>query len=287
MLAPSTPRRQHYPLAAAYVFTLFFILAGLFNSSARAQSNGGKRNSTFTARLINIESAVKTPFRYNTSLYNGSGQTNIYELLVKAPDGWMADFRTDGSQVAAVRVEAGKTQNISVEIAASPSTRPGKYDIPVSAVSNGDTLRIDLEAVVKGSYDLQLTTPTGRLSDDVTEGSSKQLRLTIKNTGTLPLNDVALSAQSPTQWSTKFEPAKIERLDAGQSQEIEATLSVPDKTIAGDYVTNFTAKNSYTTADAAIRMTVKTSLLSGWIGIMVILLALATVYYLVRKYGRR
>ena len=73
----------------------------------------------------------------------------------------------------------------------------------------------------------------------------------------------------------------------GQSQEVEASLSVPDKTIAGDYVTNFTAKNSFATADAAFRMTVKTSLLSGWIGIMVILLALATVYYLVRKYGRR
>jgi uncharacterized membrane protein len=287
MLAPSTPRRQNYLRAAAYVFSLFFICAAIFISSSQAQSSGSKQNSTFTARLINIESAVTTPFRYNTSLYNGSGQTNIYELLVKAPDGWMTSFRTDGSQVAAVRVEAGKTQNISVEITASPSAKPGKYDIPVSAVTNGDTLRIDLEAVVKGSYDLQLTTPTGRLSDDITEGSSKQLQLTVKNTGTLPLNDVALSAQSPTQWSTKFEPSNIERLDPGQSQEVEASLSVPDKTIAGDYVTNFTAKNSFATADAAFRMTVKTSLLSGWIGIMVILLALATVYYLVRKYGRR
>lgn len=246
-----------------------------------------QQKSTFTARLMNIESATKDPFRYNTSLHNGSGRTQVYELLAKAPQGWIAVFRTEGSQVAALRLDSGKTQEIAVEITATPSARPGKYSIPVSAVSNGDTLRLELEAVVKGSYSLELTTPTGRLSDDITEGRSKELHLTVKNTGTLPLDGVELSAQSPTQWSATFEPAKIERLDPDQTQEVKATLSVPDKTIAGDYVTTFTARNSYANANAAFRMTVKTSLLSGWIGIVVILLALGIVYYLIRKYGRR
>jgi uncharacterized membrane protein len=69
--------------------------------------------------------------------------------------------------------------------------------------------------------------------------------------------------------------------------DIKATLSVPDKTIAGDYVTTLTARNSSTTSNAVFRMTVKTSLLSGWLGILVILLALGIVYSLIRKYGRR
>ncbi|HRP55538.1 NEW3 domain-containing protein [Agriterribacter sp.] len=273
-----------------HVFSVFsfILLITVFTFSSRAQPGGAKKSSTFTAHLINIESAVKDPFRYNASLYNGSGHTQVYRLQVRSPDGWITLFRTGGSQVTAVRLDSGKTQEITLEVMASPIAKPGKYNIPVSAVGDdGDSLRIELEAVVKGNYSLELTTPTGRLSDDITEGHSKQLRLVLKNTGSLPLDGLELSAKSPAQWSATFEPSKIERLDPGQTIEASATLSVPDKTIAGDYVTTFTAGNSYTTANAVFRMTVKTSLLSGWIGILVILLALGMVYYLIRKYGRR
>jgi uncharacterized membrane protein len=34
-------------------------------------------------------------------------------------------------------------------------------------------------------------------------------------------------------------------------------------------------------------MTVTTSWLAGWLGVMVILVAVGIVYYLIRKYGRR
>ncbi|MDP4129654.1 MAG: NEW3 domain-containing protein, partial [Bacteroidota bacterium] len=170
------------------IFSLFslFVFVIVFTLSPRAQPGNGKRKSVFTARLMNIEAAVKDPFRYNTSLYNGSGHAQIYELQAQAPDGWVTLFRTDGSQVAALRLDSGKTQMITIEITAPPATKPGKYSIPVSAVSGVDSLRLELEAVVKGNYSLELTTPSGRLSDEVTEGNSKQVRLTLKNSGTLP-----------------------------------------------------------------------------------------------------
>jgi len=66
-----------------------------------------------------------------------------------------------------------------------------------------------------------------------------------------------------------------------------ATLSVPNKTLAGDYVSKFTAKNSESTSTATYRVTVKTSLLSGGIGILIILIAVGFVYVLIRKFGRR
>lgn len=270
-----------------FSFFSFFLFVALLTSPSRAQPGGGQKKSSFTANLVNVESAVKDPFRYSVSLHNGNASAQRYALVAKAPDGWITTFRTGGSQVAAVRVDSGKTQEITVEIVASPTAKPGMYSIPLSAVGNSDSLRLELEAVVKGSYNLELSTPSGRLSDDITEGRSKQLRLTVKNTGTLPLDGLELSAQAPAQWSATFEPSKIERLDPGQTVELGATLNVPDKTIAGDYITTFTARNSQATASAVFRMTVKTSLLAGWVGILVILLALGMVYYLIRKYGRR
>jgi uncharacterized membrane protein len=236
---------------------------------------------------MNIEATAKEAFRYNTSLHNGSKESQVYDLEAMVPEGWNTTFRTQGSQVASLRIDSEKTQQVSVEITASPMVKPGKYNIPVIAVSDQDTLKLELEAVVKGAYNLELTTPTGRLSDDVTEGRSKVLQLTIKNTGTLPLDGLELSGQSPSKWTVTFEPTKLERLDPGKTMDIKATLNVPDKTIAGDYITTFTVKNNSANANTTFRMTVKTSLLSGWLGMVVIFLALGMVYFLIRKYGRR
>lgn len=250
----------------------------------KAQQTGP---SSFTARLINIEAATSEVFRYSTTLRNGSGKAGIYELQTALPEGWMITYRVEGSPVRAVNMEAGKVQDIAIEINAPAGTKPDKYTIPVRAVSAADSLLLSLEAVVKGTYGLELTTPTGRLTDEVTSGSHKEIHLLLKNTGSLPLKDLELSSQLPTNWECTFEPAKLPQLDAGKTFDITAKVQVPDKTIAGDYVATFSARNANSNAQAVFRMVVNTSLLSGWIGVLVILLAIGLVYYLIRKYGRR
>ncbi|HSC36211.1 MAG TPA: NEW3 domain-containing protein, partial [Chitinophagaceae bacterium] len=239
------------------------------------------------SRLINLEATAKETFRYNASLYNGRNHAAVFEFNAGVPAGWMAAIRIDGVQVRAFRLDSNKTQDISIEINPSPIVTPGKYSIPVTATVEGETLQLDLEAVVKGNYAVVLTTPEGRLSDEITEGSRKPIHLTIKNTGSLPLDGLELSAQAPSKWEASFEPAKIERLEAGKDMDVIANVHVPDKTIAGDYVTDFTVKNSNATANATFRLTVTTSWLAGWLGVVIILLAIALIYYLIRKYGRR
>lgn len=266
---------------------VFSLLAIFFLVPTYAQRKDGHIKSSFTATLMNIEATAKETFRYNTLLHNGSEQVQVYELIALVPEGWSTTFETGGSEVASLKVDSGKTQNISVEINAAPGVKPGKYNIPVTAFSAQDTLTLQLEAVVKGAYNVELTTPTGLLSDDITEGRSKVLQLTVKNTGSLPLDGLELSGNAPAKWTVTFDPAKIDRIEPGKTVNIKATLNVPDKTIAGDYVTKFSVKNNYANADATFRMTVNTSILSGWIGILIILLALGMVYFLIRKYGRR
>lgn len=266
---------------------VFSLLAIFFLVPTYAQRKDGHIKSSFTATLMNIEATAKETFRYNTLLHNGSEQAQVYELIALVPEGWSTTFETGGSEVASLKVDSGKTQNISVEINAAPGVKPGKYNIPVTAFSAQDTLTLQLEAVVKGAYNVELTTPTGLLSDEITEGRSKVLQLTVKNTGSLPLDGLELSGNAPAKWTVTFDPAKIDRIEPGKTVNIKATLNVPDKTIAGDYVTKFSVKNNYANADATFHMTVNTSILSGWIGILIILLALGMVYFLIRKYGRR
>lgn len=267
----------------SFLFLVVFICSP-FALVAQASTNG----SSLTAKLVNIEAAVHETFRYNITLRNGTPQAHVYELKADVPEGWSVAFRARGSQITSLNMESNKSEDITLEIVPSHSTAPSKYKIPLTATTtSGDVLKLDLEAVVKGSYGLGLTTPSGRLSDHITEGQQKEIHLVVSNTGTLALKDISISAQTPPKWDATFEPAKVDQLLPGKTVDIIAKLSVPDKTLAGDYVTTFNVSNANSNAQAVFRMTVKTSMLAGWIGILVILSAIALVVYLIRKYGRR
>ncbi|OIN57046.1 COG1470 family protein [Arsenicibacter rosenii] len=266
-----------------------FFLSGLLTTSplfAQTPAKSGDKSS-LKSGLVNLEAASTETFRFSTSLHNGTPKAKLYDLHAQLPAGWAGVFRVMGSPVTAVNVEPGQSQEVTVELLARPDTKPAKYTVPFTATAPDENLSLSLEAVVKGAYGLELTTPTGRLSDDITEGSSKEVHLLVKNTGTLPLDNLELTAQTPTGWDVSFAPAKTSRLDPGKVTDVTATIKVPGKTIAGDYVTTLTAKNNNSTANATFRMTVKTSLLSGWFGMLTILGAVGLVFNLTRKYGRR
>jgi len=269
-----------------YALLSFVFLFVLFSTPPMARAEG-RAAPPFTARLMNIEAAANTTFTYNTQLHNTAPVARIYQLSAAMPPGWNISFKVEGVQVTSLNIDSGKTQDITVEVNPAMEVKPGKYNIPVLAMVGADSLKLQLEAVVKGTYGVTLTTPTGRLSDDVTEGKRKEIQLRVKNTGTITLDNLDLSGQTPPQWEASFVPSTITRLEPGKEAEVTATLHVPDKTIAGDYVTTFSVKNNSTSSNAAFRMTVTTSVLTGWIGVLVILLALGAVYYLIRKYGRR
>lgn len=274
-------RHRRFLLVPVILFPLFSFIPP--SNRKPAHSNP----STLTARLINLEATAKETFRFNASLHNATPRAVIYTFRAGIPDGWNLAFRIDGMQVTSFKADSGRTQDVSIELTPRPDTKPGTYTIPVTASGETDTLSLKLEAVVKGAYGMELTTPTGLLSGEITEGNRESIHLTLKNTGTLPLEGLELSAQTPAKWDALFEPAKVDRLDPGKSIDVVANLKVPDKTIAGDYVTTFSARNNNTNASALFRMTVTTSWLAGWVGVLVILAAVGIIYTLIRKYGRR
>lgn len=271
-----------------FSFRPFFIaLIVLANSFYLSGQTAKPLRSSFEARLINIEAPSNEPFRYTTTLTNGSAQLVNYNFNAQLPEGWQISYRVEGSLVTSLQMQPNKAQEISIEISCPITAKPDKYKIPLRAISPIDTLQLALEAVVKGSYALELTTASGRLSDEVVSGSSKEVLLKVKNSGTLPLNTLELTSQLPSRWEASFDPSTIKQLEAGKSIDVKVNVKVPDKTIAGDYAAKFEVKSPQSSADISFRMIVKTSLLSGWIGMLVIVLAIGLVYFLIRKYGRR
>ena len=208
-------------------------------------------------------------------------------FLTDAPPGWKVDFRYNARPVTSVEVNENSNVNISIEIDPPDMIEAGTYKIPVHASTNSTSADLGLEVVIKGSYAMELTTPTGLLSTGITAGDQKRIELVVRNTGSAQLKNVQMSASTPINWEVTFDPKKIEMIEPGKTAQVFAVIKAAKKAIAGDYVTNIDAKTPEATSKAQFRVSVRTSMIWGWVGIMIICAALGGVYYLFRKYGRR
>tara|TARA_R110002050_G_scaffold110384_1_gene222546 strand:+ start:7412 stop:8560 length:1149 start_codon:yes stop_codon:yes gene_type:complete len=250
-------------------------------------SEEGSFKTEFSSDQINMEGHSKSNFNFSTKLKNHTGEKQLYSLLALPPRGWNVAFKPNGRQATAVEIEAGKTTNITVDVQPSPQVKSGSFKIPVKATNKYSTADLELEVVIKGSYDLELTTPTGLLSTNITAGREKKLELLLRNTGSSELRNVNFSSSKPKDWEISIEPDTVPVIEAGASTKVQAIIKSADKAIPGDYLPKITAKTPEASSTASIRIQVKTPLLWGWLGILIILGTLGGIYYLFRKYGRR
>src|SRR5690606_36165387 len=247
----------------------------------------GKSSSEFNSPQTNMEGSAKSTFTFNASLLNRSSDAQVYRLGANLQPGWGATFKVDGKQVSSVNIEGNQRKDILIEILPPESVKKGKYTIPLFAQSPLNQSDLSLEVVITGSYGIQLTTPEGLLSTTATANRNKSIQFLVKNTGSSDLSQINLNASAPSQWEAHFEPSRISSLKAGESQTVTAIIKPAKKAIAGDYQITLDAKNNETSDSVKFRVTVETSLLWGWVGILIIAIAVALVYFLIRKYGRR
>ena len=111
--------------------------------------------------------------------------------------------------------------------------------------------------------------------------------MVVRNTGSSLLKVIQLSANKPADWEVTFEPSKVDALKAGETSTEMATLKASKNALPGDYVTTIMAKTPEVNADAQFRIAVKTPMIWGWVGVLIIIATIGVVYYLFRKYGRR
>lgn len=235
----------------------------------------------------NMQGASSSTFTFQAKLKNRTVEQQLYSLVADAGRGWNVTFKADYKQVTSVELPANSTKDITVEITAPSQIEAGTYQIPVSARTNSTSANLQLEVVITGSYSMELTTPTGLLSSEITAGDQKRIELVVRNTGSSLLTGINLNASTPSNWNVSFEPKKIDQLLPGKEEQVIAIVRADKKAIPGDYVLNMEVQIPETTSKAVFRMSVKTPLIWGWAGILIIAAALGSLYYLFRKYGRR
>lgn len=250
-------------------------------------SQQGILKTEFTTDQANIQGNSTSVFSYQGMLRNSTAENQLYAIMGDTPPGWSIFFRYNGQQVTSVEVKENSSASISIEINPPDMVEAGTYRIPIHAVNNSSSAELLLEVVIKGTYAMELTTPTGLLSTNITAGDQKRLELVIANTGSAVLEGVQLAANNPIDWEVTFDPKKIDMIEPGKTAMVIAIVKAAKNAIAGDYVTDIDAKTAEVRAKTQFRISVETSMFWGWMGILIIAIALGSVYYLFRKYGRR
>ncbi len=247
----------------------------------------GSLTTTMKMQQANMQGDAGDDFNYHFVLYNKTAENQTYALMSNAPPGWSARFRVSGNYATSVKIPSNSNKTIYVKVKAPDQVKADTYNIPIRATSGNTSVQDTLQTVIKGKYDLDLTTPTGRLSTKVTAGGNKTITLRLENTGSLPLHNVKLSSTAPKGWKVDFTEKQIMKLNAGESTPVKATIKANKKAIAGDYQLEINADTKNSSSKAAFRVTVGKSMMWGGISIFIIIVVIGGIFMMVRTYGRR
>lgn len=168
-------------------------------------------SSAFSTEYAEQEGSAGTSFSFSSTIQNNTPKDQSYSFSSNPPSGWTVTFKPSGedTQVAAIDVEARGSQAMDVKVTPPNGVEAGEYTIPISAISASETLTDELTVVITGSYDLELSTPSGLLSFDANANKKTDVTLSITNNGNVDLQNINLTSSAPAtgRWSSPRAPS--------------------------------------------------------------------------------
>jgi uncharacterized membrane protein len=246
---------------------------------------------TLTSDFPELKGAAGGDFTFNLTLHNDTAAETTFSMDATGPAGWTVAAKPAGqAQATSTTVKPGSTGSITVTASPPADVAADTYPISVTTTGGGKNAKLDLAVTITGTYTLALSTPDQVLSTSANAGSEKDLTLTLSNTGSAPITNLALTANAPTGWKVEFAPATVESLPptgTGGPVTVTAKITPSGDAIAGDYEMTITGKGAEATDDVSIRVRVETPQLWWIVGIVLIVLVFAGLYWVFRTYGRR
>lgn len=243
---------------------------------------------TLSPEFPSLRGSSTDTFPFSITLTNNSPDETTFSLAAEGPEGWRVEARpTAEARAATVSVEGGGTANIQVEADPPDETIAGAYPIKVRASGEGHSAETDVSVEITGNVAMVLTTETERLNTSARAGRATRVGLVIRNEGTAPLASVSLSATPPGGWEVNFDREEVAGIEPGQTANVSADIIPAGEAVAGDYSVQINASGEGSTESIEMRVTVETSPLWGFFGILLIAGAVGGLFWVFRRYGRR
>lgn len=234
------------------------------------------------------EGSSSTSFTFNTTITNNALDTQSYSLSADAPDGWTVTFTpSDGSSaVSSIDIDGASSKTMTVSVKPAEGVTADTYPITINAKSAKENLSEDLTVTITGDYTMTLATQNQTLSFNAKANKATNVVLELTNTGNVAINNINLTASTPTDWTVEFDQSTIDTLAAGDTKTITATVTPSNSAISGDYEVDITAKGDEDSQTTQFRVTVQTQTSWGIIGIIIIVAIILALVGVFKKFGR-
>lgn len=253
-----------------------------------------KTDIELEAKYPAVEGTPGKAFSYEISVKNAGGDAVVVDLTLNLPEKWSGYITPrweSERRINSIKLDGSATERILLTVA--PPMDVEKKDYPIKLVAKaGDVEKaLDLSAIIKGTYKLQVVPETNRLNFDMVAGEEKRLVLYLWNEGSAPIENISLLAGKPEGWEVKFEPEKLSSLESllvtQKPEQVTAIFKAPERTIPGDYQVSITAAGDQDQKSLDLRATVKVPTSWGWAGIGVIVAVLLLLFGIFMKLKRR
>jgi len=236
-----------------------------------------------------LQGPTNAKFEFSLEVENRLDKDTIFNLFSQGPENWEINFKPayEDKFISSLRLKAGQSQTMAVEVKPYLLAKPGTYPILVKVNSSEAEGEAVLKVTLTGTYILDAGTATGLLSLDALKGKKANLSIYVKNSGSAQLNNLQFLSFKPENWEVEFSPEKIDTLAPGDLKQVEVSITPTDQALVGDYSVGLSAQAGKISKTIELRVTVNASTAWGWIGIGIIVFVMAGLVFLFIRLGRR
>ena len=241
-----------------------------------------------TSMIDNIGSQVY----YQFSIQNLQDQQNNYPLSVTGlPANWYYEFtssETSSNQLAEVAVPALSSANFVLHILPPTSVSVGSYNF-TAVVTGSDGMNESIPLTLTLSGGTGMSVSENQLAYTSSPGQTFTFPIYVTNSGNGgALTNVYPSVTAPSGWIVSSSPNSTNSISAGSTQTYEITVQSPGDIVASDYDVDVNVISDQTqSGSTAFRITIATSSVIPYVGAGIIIVVIAGLVLVYRKYGRR
>ncbi len=251
-----------------------------------AEAGGG--TVSLESDYPSLRGPADTDFQFNLTLHNDTPRQLTFSLNAQGPAGWQVSVQPSGeTRAASVTVDARGTQRLEVTATPNATATSGTYPVAVTTVADEYQADIQLGVEISGTVEMDVTTPDERLNTTANAGSTRDFEVLVVNNGSSPLNDVSMVGTGPSEWEITFEPDALAQIAPGDTASATAHITPSGNAVAGDYQIHLSAQTEDANESIDVRVTVETAPIWGIVGIGLVVLTLAGMVWIFRRYGRR
>lgn len=244
-------------------------------------------STDLSSKIANIGDKIT----YSVRIKNLQSQENVYALAVTGlPDNWYGRYKDNAAstgELAEVIIAGSSEKDIVLEIVPPYSVNVGDYNF-TAVVNTPDGLSVKKNLTLTLKSGVGMSMSSVKYAYDAQPGQPFNIIAYVANTGQGGvLTNVNVNATAPQGWIVSVSPNGVNSIKAGESQTFTITVQPPGNIVASDYEVSLKAQSDQAEDGKDYRITVQTQSYIPYIGGGIILVVIAGLVLIYRKYGRR